>query len=148
MNEGEQQKEFKALKAKQTSAPVLQSPDCDKPYHVYIDTLAFAIGVVLSQKDKNKNYLIYFASTQLLAAEKNYTTTKREAFGMCSNGLDAKQRVVFIHKAGPYQIQQGVFFRKVLDDRLCQCLELTEVARVVTASIPKKLADIMPPRIH
>lgn len=81
--EWKEKKRFEALEAKQTSAHVLQSPDWKKAYHVYMDTSAFAIGVVLSQKDENKkDNPIYFASRQLLAAEKNYTTTKRKALGM------------------------------------------------------------------
>lgn len=48
-----------------------------------MDTLAFAIGAVLSQRDEQRrDYPIYFASRQLSAAEKNYTTTEREALGM------------------------------------------------------------------
>ncbi|OAE31906.1 hypothetical protein AXG93_2834s1470 [Marchantia polymorpha subsp. ruderalis] len=78
-----QQLAFEALKAKLTTAPVLRSPDWNRPFHVYVDTSAFAIGVVLSQKDDNKkDYPIYFASRQLSAAEKKYTTTEREALGM------------------------------------------------------------------
>ncbi|OAE31235.1 hypothetical protein AXG93_2356s1000 [Marchantia polymorpha subsp. ruderalis] len=38
-----QQKMFKDLKAKLTSAPVLRSPDWNKSYHVFVDTSAFAI---------------------------------------------------------------------------------------------------------
>ncbi|OAE20446.1 hypothetical protein AXG93_4905s1460 [Marchantia polymorpha subsp. ruderalis] len=78
-----QQSAFEALKAKLTTAPVLRSPDWDRPFHVYVDTSAFAIGVVLSQKDDNKkDYPIYFASRQLSLAERKYTTTEREALGM------------------------------------------------------------------
>ena len=42
-----------------------------------------AIGAVLSQKDKkNFDHPIYYSSRQLVAAERNYTTTEREALGM------------------------------------------------------------------
>ncbi|OAE22840.1 hypothetical protein AXG93_2100s1000 [Marchantia polymorpha subsp. ruderalis] len=79
----EQQLAFETLKAKLTTAPVLRSPDWNRPFHVYVDTSAFAIGVVLSQKDDNKkDYPIYFASHQLSVAERKYTTTEREALGM------------------------------------------------------------------
>lgn len=78
-----QQLAFETLKAKLTTAPVLRSPDWNRPFHVYVDTSAFAIGVVLSQKDDNKkDYPIYFASRQLSLAERKYTTTEREALGM------------------------------------------------------------------
>ncbi|OAE22608.1 hypothetical protein AXG93_3149s1000 [Marchantia polymorpha subsp. ruderalis] len=79
----EQQTAFEELKEKLTSAPVLRSPDWNKPFHVFVDTSAFATGAVLSQRDENKrDYPIYYASRQLSAAEKNYTTTEREALGM------------------------------------------------------------------
>ncbi|OAE22663.1 hypothetical protein AXG93_3224s1000 [Marchantia polymorpha subsp. ruderalis] len=81
--EEKQQLAFETLKAKLTTAPVLRSPDWNRPFHVYVDTSAFAIGVVLSQKDDNKkDYPIYFASRHLSAAKRKYTTTKREALGM------------------------------------------------------------------
>ncbi|OAE22591.1 hypothetical protein AXG93_1991s1000 [Marchantia polymorpha subsp. ruderalis] len=51
----------------------------------------------------------------------------------CPEGLDVEQRTVFIHKAGPYQLQQGVLFKKMADERLCRCLEESEVPRVVSA---------------
>lgn len=77
----EEQKAFEELKEK--LPPVLRSPDWNKPYHVFVDTLAFAIDAVLSQRnEQRRNYPIYFASRQLSAAEKNYTTTEREALGM------------------------------------------------------------------
>lgn len=78
-----QQKTFEVLKTKLVDAPVMVASDWDKPFQVYVDTLAFAIGVVLSQKDNaKKDHPIYYASRQLSIAEKNYTTTKREALGM------------------------------------------------------------------
>lgn len=51
----------------------------------------------------------------------------------CSEGLDDEQQAVFIHKAGPYQIQQEVLFKKMADERLCRCLEPSKVPRVITA---------------
>ncbi|OAE24794.1 hypothetical protein AXG93_3086s1010 [Marchantia polymorpha subsp. ruderalis] len=52
--EEEQQKAFEELKDKLTSASVLRSPDWNKLYHVFVDTLAFAIGAVLSQRVENR----------------------------------------------------------------------------------------------
>ena len=48
-----------------------------------MDASLIALGCVLSQKDsRNIDHPIYFASRQLIAAEKNYTTTEREGLGM------------------------------------------------------------------
>ncbi|CAM6093914.1 unnamed protein product [Calypogeia fissa] len=65
------------------SAPVLTPPDWDKPFHVYIDALAFCVGSVLSQKDEDgKDHPIFYASRQMNPAERNYTMTEREALSV------------------------------------------------------------------
>ena len=74
---------FITLKAKLSTTPMLVPPNWDLPFHVYVDASNIALGCVLSQKDtKNLDHPIYFASRQLIIAEKNYTTTKREALAM------------------------------------------------------------------
>jgi len=48
-----------------------------------VDASNIALDCVLSQKDsKNIDHPIYFASRQLIAVEKNYTTTECETLGM------------------------------------------------------------------
>ncbi|KAL3682263.1 hypothetical protein R1sor_000285 [Riccia sorocarpa] len=79
----EAQTAFEDLKAQLIKAPILVAPDWSRPFHVYVDTSAFAIGVVLSQKDdKGHDHPIYFSGKKLSDAEKKYTTTEREALGM------------------------------------------------------------------
>ena len=74
---------FLLLKKKLLSAPVLVPPNWNEPFYVYVDASLIALECVLSQKyTKNIDHPIYFASQQLIAAKKNYTTTKREALGM------------------------------------------------------------------
>jgi hypothetical protein len=74
---------FLTLKEKLSTAPVLIPPNWSKTFHVYVDASNIALGCVLSQKDdKHFDHPIYFASRQLIAVEKNYTTTEREALGM------------------------------------------------------------------
>ena len=54
-----------------------------KEFHIFVDASNVAIGSVLSQKDENgHDHPIYFASRQLVQAERNYTVTEREALGM------------------------------------------------------------------
>ena len=74
---------FIKLKEKLVLAPILVSPNWSEPFHVYVDASNVAMGCILSQKDKNnKDHPIYYASRQFIPAEKNYTTTEREALGM------------------------------------------------------------------
>ena len=71
------------MKQRLITAPVLISPNWDREFQVYVDASNVAIGSVLSQKDdRNFDHPIYFASRQLIATERNYTTTEREALGM------------------------------------------------------------------
>ncbi|OAE18957.1 hypothetical protein AXG93_2732s1010 [Marchantia polymorpha subsp. ruderalis] len=51
----EQQTAFEELKEKLTSAPVLRSPDWNKPFHVFVDTSAFATGIYVHSPDTERN---------------------------------------------------------------------------------------------
>ena len=74
---------FETLKQKLVTAPILITPDWTKLFHVYVDASNVALGTVLSQKDaKGFDHPIYYASRQLVAAERNYSVTEREALGM------------------------------------------------------------------
>jgi hypothetical protein len=58
----QQQDAFEKLKTLITSAPVLQMPINDKPYHLETNTSEYAIGPVLSQEFEDKWYLPSFFS--------------------------------------------------------------------------------------
>ena len=74
---------FEELKRQLVSAPILVSLCWTKVFHVYVDASNVAIGAVLNKKDdKNFDHPIYYASRQLVAVERNYSTTEQEALGM------------------------------------------------------------------
>ena len=74
---------FKELKRQLISAPILVSLCWTKVFHVYVDASNVVIGAVLNQEnDKNFDHPIYYASRQLVAAERNYSTTEWEALDM------------------------------------------------------------------
>jgi hypothetical protein len=74
---------FEELKKQLTNAPILVAPRWTEKFHVYVDASNVAMGSVLSQKDaKGRDHPIYYASRQLIPAERNYTVTEREALGM------------------------------------------------------------------
>ncbi|MGI0075756.1 MAG: reverse transcriptase family protein [Nitrosotalea sp.] len=74
---------FEELKQKLVMAPIFIFPCWTKQFHIYVDASNVAIGAILSQKDdKNCDHPIYYASRQLVAAKRNYTTTERKDLGM------------------------------------------------------------------
>ena len=64
-------------------ALVVQPPDWSQPFHIFIDASDMAIGSVLMQLTEPKWYRpVYYASRKLSKAERNYSTSEREALGM------------------------------------------------------------------
>jgi hypothetical protein len=72
------QKAFQLVKEALTKAPVLASPDFDKPFEVVSDASGFGVGAVLLQEGRP----VAFESKTLSAAEQNYHTTDREMLGV------------------------------------------------------------------
>ncbi len=72
------------MKAKLTTYPCLLPPNWDLPFHVYCDASKVAVGSALCQPigENQKIHPIIFASRQLTAAERNYSTTERECLAM------------------------------------------------------------------
>lgn len=74
---------FNQLRRALVTSPILVPPDWEKEFHVQVDASAYAIGSVLCQADsKGFDHTICYASRQLIAAERKYSTTEREALGM------------------------------------------------------------------
>ncbi|WKA10591.1 hypothetical protein VitviT2T_028156 [Vitis vinifera] len=59
------QKSFDQLKQFLTTAPIVRAPNWQLPFEVMCDASDFAIGVVLSQREDGKPYVIYYASKTL-----------------------------------------------------------------------------------
>jgi hypothetical protein len=79
----EEEKAFAALKLLLSRALVVQPPDWEKEFHVFMDASEIAISNVLMQLyEKNWFRPVYYASRRLSKAERNYSTTEREALGM------------------------------------------------------------------
>ena len=76
----DQEKAFLSLKEKLSSTPVLAYPNFNNPFYVYTDASGVGLGAVLMQKDcRGKLRPLAFASRVLNKAERNYSTTHREA---------------------------------------------------------------------
>ena len=70
---------FATLKEALTTASILRQPESGKPYTLRTDASTYAFGAVLLQGEGNDERPIEYASHLLTAAEKNYSTTEREA---------------------------------------------------------------------
>jgi hypothetical protein len=80
----QQQGAFEGLKTALTSGQVLVAPDFTKPFIVYTDASDFAIGASLHQGYDGAERAIRFYSRTMIAAERNYSTTDKEALAVIS----------------------------------------------------------------
>ena len=77
------QHSFELLKRKLFEAPILKFPDWLRKVHVHLDVSSLAIGAILTQPTNDAiEHPNAYASRKLNKAERNYSTTEREALGM------------------------------------------------------------------
>ena len=78
----EEQQSFDKLKLLLVSPPILQQVKEDEGFFLKTDASNYAIGAVLLQGEKDKEHPIEYASRLLNPAERNYSTTEREALAV------------------------------------------------------------------
>ncbi|XP_037866490.1 uncharacterized protein LOC119628437 [Bombyx mori] len=79
----EQDDAFKSLKRLLTTSPILVQADYTKPFILRTDASDYALGVCLLQgESSNDERPIEYASRLLTSAERNYSTTEREALAV------------------------------------------------------------------
>jgi hypothetical protein len=78
----EHQEAMEQLKHAMTNPPVLKPPDFTKPFLVVTDASDYAIGGALMQIHDNKEHPIRYWSRTLQPAERNYSTTDKEALAV------------------------------------------------------------------
>ncbi len=77
MEDGASRQAFEQLKSAFQVAPILRTPNWNKPFLIYCDASGKMVGSTLSQLDeKGHDHPIHFTSRQLTLAEKNYIVTK------------------------------------------------------------------------
>ncbi|KAJ8720901.1 hypothetical protein PYW08_006366 [Mythimna loreyi] len=80
--EAEQATAYEELKQRLTSAPILVQADYSQPFVLRTDASNYALGAVLLQGEGVEERPIEYASRLLNPAEKNYSTTEREALAV------------------------------------------------------------------
>ncbi|GBN20563.1 Retrovirus-related Pol polyprotein from transposon 17.6 [Araneus ventricosus] len=78
----EQQDAFETLRKSLITPPVLKQPDGSKPFRIRTDASSYALGAVLTQGEGPEEHVIEYASRLLIPAERNYSTTEREALAV------------------------------------------------------------------
>lgn len=78
----EQKKAFEELQRLLVTAPVLMQADHTKPFTIKTDASNYAIGAVLVQGEGDQEHPVEYASRLLTPAERNYSTTEREALAV------------------------------------------------------------------
>ena len=74
---------YQSLKIMLSHALVVQPLDWTQPFHVFVDASEIAIGSALMHRTPpNWFHPVYDTSRRLSQAEKNYSTTEKEALGM------------------------------------------------------------------
>ena len=74
---------LRQIEKKTGRSPILKFPNWSTKFHVHFDASGIAIGAILTQpRDDGMDYPIVYSSQKLNKAERNYSTTEREALGM------------------------------------------------------------------
>ena len=69
---------WKTLKDVLSNAPILTSPNWDKPFLVGTDASNLGVGAVLYQEYNDRRFYIEFVSCALTSGQRNYSATRRE----------------------------------------------------------------------
>ena len=77
-----QQEAFQRIKNEICNAPTLRYPNFQKTFYLMTDASSTGIGAALLQEHDDHFVPIYFLSRGLTKAEKNYSTTKKEALAI------------------------------------------------------------------
>ncbi|GBM20387.1 Retrovirus-related Pol polyprotein from transposon 17.6 [Araneus ventricosus] len=78
----EQQEAFKNSSKSLITPPVLKQADGSKPFRSRTDASSYALGAALTQGEGPEEHVIEYASRLLIPAERNYSTTEREALAV------------------------------------------------------------------
>jgi len=92
---------FDRLKRALISAPVLAFPNFDEQFLLYVDASSIGIVFALAQIQNGKEVVFAYNEKALNLAERNYTTTEREALALFE-GIKLFQQYFHDHKFKVY----------------------------------------------
>ncbi|CAB3240087.1 unnamed protein product [Arctia plantaginis] len=99
---------FIQLKTLLASPPILTQPDYSRPFILRTDSSDFALGAALLQGESPQDeHPIEYASRLLTPAERNYSTTEREALAVVW-AVERFRGYVDGHQDGPYVVSKKV----------------------------------------
>ncbi|CAF2024707.1 unnamed protein product, partial [Rotaria magnacalcarata] len=70
---------FETLKQKLITSSIKNTPNFHHPFTLEVDACAYGLGAVLTQEYNEEKFVIAYASRTLASAERNYSSTEREA---------------------------------------------------------------------
>ena len=88
---------FSTLKSALISAPILAYPDFSIPFELHTDASSTGIGFALCQIQGGRNRAIAYGGRNLNPAERNYSTTEREALAVVE-GIKKFRNYLYGHK--------------------------------------------------
>jgi transposase InsO family protein len=79
-----EERALQTLKDAFCQPPILVAPHFDQPFHIVSDASDYAIGAALLQMRDNTEHPVRYWSRTLTPAERNYSTTEKEALAVIS----------------------------------------------------------------
>nr|GEY65128.1 hypothetical protein [Tanacetum cinerariifolium] len=135
---------FKLIKPKLCSAPILALPEGSKDFMVYCDASHKDLGAVLMQREK----VIAYASRQLKAHERNYTTCDLELDALSRKERDVPGTMFTDHKSLQHILDQKDLnvrqrrWLELLSDYDCDIRYHLGKANVVADALSRKERDV------
>ena len=100
---------FQELKRLLCSAPILSSPDFDKPFILQTDASEYGVGAVLSQRDQHgRDHPFAYFSRKLLPREVRYSTVEKECLAI-KLGMETFPEYTCSVKSSPWKQTTGLW---------------------------------------
>eukprot|EP00253_Pinus_taeda_P007337 PITA_07337 len=141
------QSTFETLKTRISKVPILRGPNWKLPFHISIDALDTALGVVLGQKYLVP-YAIYYTSKNLTPTKLNYTMIEKEFLDVVHAINELRHYITgyetFIHT--DHSAIRYLMNRPVTNGRVTRWLHILQEFNIIVLDRPgkqKAVADFL-----